>query len=156
MRMRGVAGVVVAVGLGVGLAGCAGGPELVGAQGDLQVAADGGMTFCPFAIDPGFSGAEEPCLDGIETTGVDVAAVEAPSESVVVDPSGQRSERLAGGLARTTADGTRIYSVFLVGDVSDDVFEVSEVGAAAHTLPEEYAAPRFETPGGFLVPVVPR
>ena len=151
-----MAGAAAAVGLGLGLAGCAGGPELVGAQGDLHVAADGGMQFCAFDVDPGFSGTQEPCIDGIETTGVDLAAVEGPSDSVVVDPFGQRFEQPAGGPARTAEDGTRVYSVFLVGSVADDVFAVTEVGTAAHTLPQEYATPPFETPGGFLVPVVAR
>ena len=45
--------------------------------------------------------------------------------------------------------------MFLVGSVADDVFAVTEVGTAAHTLPQEPEAPRSGTPGGFLLPVVP-
>lgn len=146
---------VLGLGLVLGTAGCAAGPELVGAQGDLHVADDGRAVFCAFDVDPGFSGPAEPCADGIETTGVPLDAVEEPSGSALADGAGQRSVAQAGGLARTAADGTRIYTVFLVGSVADDVFAVTEVGTAAHTLPQEPAAPRSGTPGGFLLPVVP-
>ena len=96
--------------------------------------------------------------EGLARAGATVGVNGRSEESVgraLADGAGQRSVAQAGGLARTAADGTRIYTVFLVGSVADDVFAVTEVGTAAHTLPQEPESPRSGTPGGFLLPVVP-
>ncbi|OOB89325.1 hypothetical protein B0T42_18095 [Rathayibacter sp. VKM Ac-2630] len=141
-----------------GLAACttAPEPERVGAYGDLHVAPDGSMEFCAFDVDPGFDGPDEPCVDGIETTGIDPdVLVEAPGGFVVVGSDGLRHEGSAPRAPRRAPDGTLLHSAFLVGTIEDGVFDVTEHGTERHTLPAEYREAALDEPGGFLGPVVP-
>ncbi|TCL82597.1 MULTISPECIES: hypothetical protein [unclassified Rathayibacter] len=153
--MRGTCGALaVASAVALLLSGCSSEPEpvLVGATGDLHVSPDGGMLFCESVIDTGFG---TDCRDGVPTAGIDRASLAGtPGDTVVLSPRGERSTS-PGGLVRTLEDGTRVYSLFLVGTRDADVFTVSSIGTADHTLPDEYRKPDVDVPGGFLVPVVP-
>ncbi|TDX78926.1 hypothetical protein EDF35_2149 [Rathayibacter sp. PhB151] len=113
---------------------------------------DGETRFCEAVVDTGFG---TDCRDGVPTAGIDRASLAStPGETVVVSPRGERSTS-PGGLVRTLEDGTRVYSLFLVGTRDSDVFTVSSIGTADFTLPDEYREPDADVPGGFLVPVVP-
>ncbi|MCJ1687566.1 hypothetical protein [Rathayibacter sp. VKM Ac-2927] len=153
--MRGTrAAAVVACAVVLTLSGCSSEPEpvLVGATGDLHVSPDGETRFCESVIDTGFG---TDCRDGVPTAGIDPAALAStPGDTVVLSRQGERSTS-PGGLVRTLEDGTRVYSLFLVGTRDADVFTVSSIGTADFTLPDEYREPDVDVPGGFLVPVVP-
>ncbi|ROS29850.1 hypothetical protein EDF22_1602 [Rathayibacter sp. PhB127] len=112
------------------------------------------MLFCESVLDTGFG---TDCRDGVPTAGIDRASLAGtPGETVVVSPPPGERSTSPGGLVRTLEDGTRVYSLFLVGTRDSDVFTVSSIGTADFTLPDEYREPDADVPGGFLVPVVPK
>ncbi|MCM6763022.1 hypothetical protein NB037_11395 [Rathayibacter sp. ZW T2_19] len=108
--MRRAQGIVAALALLGGLAACTSAPEpeLVGAYGDLHVAPGGSMEFCAFSADPGLDGLDEPCFDGIETAGIDPAALkEALGGFVIVDRvDDRRWAETAPQTPRRAPDGT--------------------------------------------------
>jgi hypothetical protein len=145
---------VTALALLSGLASCSAAPEPepVGGLGDLHIALDGSMTFCAFDVDPGFSGVDEPCSSGIETTGFELDVVE--DGSTFVWPDGRRQEGPVLQPTRRAPDSTQVLPVLLVGTIEDDVFDATEYRPERAASPEErrQAAPE---PGGFLAPVAP-